>query len=90
MVSLTISRPGVSISAKIFGQAISCFKKAIELKTGARGLRTILEERMLDVMYSCHFEENIKRITITEDFINKKENQKIEKFEKSKSKQKTA
>jgi ATP-dependent Clp protease ATP-binding subunit ClpX len=48
-------------------------KKAIELKTGARGLRTILEERMLDVMYSVHFEEDIKRITITEDFINKKE-----------------
>ena len=65
-------------------------KKAIELKTGARGLRTILEERMLDVMYSCHFEEDIKRITITADFINKKENQLVEKFEKPKSKQKTA
>ena len=66
-------------------------KKAIELKTGARGLRTILEERMLDVMYSCHFEEDIKRITITADFINKKDNQLVEKFEnKSKSKQKTA
>jgi len=65
-------------------------KKAIELKTGARGLRTILEERMLDVMYSCHFEEDIKRITITADFINKKENQLVEKFEKTKSKQKTA
>ena len=66
-------------------------KKAIELKTGARGLRTILEERMLDVMYSCHFEEDIKRITITADFINKKDNQLIEKFnDKSKSKQKTA
>ena len=66
-------------------------KKAIELKTGARGLRTILEERMLDVMYSCHFEEDIKRITITADFINKKENQLVEKFnDKTKSKQKTA
>lgn len=49
-------------------------KKAIELKTGARGLRTILEERMLDVMYSCHFEEDVKKITITADFINKKDN----------------
>ena len=66
-------------------------KKAIELKTGARGLRTILEERMLDVMYSCHFEEDIKHITITADFINKKENQLVEKFEnKPKTKQKTA
>ncbi len=61
-------------------------KKAIELKTGARGLRTILEERMLDVMYSCHFENDIKKITITADFINKQDAPKIEKFKKEKSK----
>ena len=60
-------------------------KRAIELKTGARGLRTILEERMLDVMYSYHFEEDVKRITITADFINKKENQLVEKFENKKA-----
>ena len=65
-------------------------KKAIELKTGARGLRTILEERMLDVMYSVHFEEDIKRITITDDFINKKEKQVVEKFTKQKNKKETA
>lgn len=46
-------------------------KKAIELKTGARGLRTIMEERMLDIMYSVHFEQDIKKITITAEFINK-------------------
>ena len=65
-------------------------KKAIELKTGARGLRTILEERMLDVMYSCHFEEDIKKINITADFINKKSNPQITKFENKKIKKKTA
>ncbi len=65
-------------------------KKAIELKTGARGLRTILEERMLDVMYSCHFEEDIKKITITADFINKTANPKIIKFTDKKPKKKTA
>ena len=59
-------------------------KKAIELKTGARGLRTILEERMLDVMYSVHFEEDIKKITITGDFINKNEKPIIEKFKAKK------
>lgn len=64
-------------------------RKAIELKTGARGLRTILEERMLDVMYSCHFEEDIEKITITADFINKKGKAIVEKF-KSKSNKKTA
>ena len=59
-------------------------RKAIELKTGARGLRTILEERMLDVMYSCHFEEDIKKITITADFINKKAKPIIQKFNNKK------
>ena len=65
-------------------------KKAIELKTGARGLRTILEERMLDVMYSCHFEDNIKKITITEGFINKESKPIIEKFERKKTNRKSA
>lgn len=62
-------------------------KKAIELKTGARGLRTILEERMLDVMYSCHFEDDIKQITITADFINKQDKPKVTKFTHKKQKQ---
>ena len=65
-------------------------KKAIELKTGARGLRTILEERMLDVMYSSHFEEDIEKITITADFINKLSKPKITKFAKTKAKKKSA
>ncbi|MFQ6752483.1 MAG: ATP-dependent Clp protease ATP-binding subunit ClpX [Clostridia bacterium] len=62
-------------------------KRAIELKTGARGLRTILEERMLDVMYNCHFEENVSKITITADFIEKKGKPIVEKI---KTKKKTA
>ncbi len=68
-------------------------KKAIELKTGARGLRTILEERMLDIMYSSHFSEDIKKINITADFINKKGNPQITKFTEkanAKTKKKTA
>lgn len=44
-------------------------KRAIELKTGARGLRTILEERMLDVMYTSHFDDNIEKIIIDENYI---------------------
>ena len=65
-------------------------KKAIELKTGARGLRTILEERMLDIMYSCHFEQDIQKITITADFINKTGNAKIVKAQEKKKSKKTA
>ena len=45
-------------------------KKAIELKTGARGLRTIMEEKMLDVMYAYHFDNKIQKIIIDENFIN--------------------
>lgn len=44
-------------------------EKAIELKTGARGLRTIMEEKMLDVMYTCHFDEKIDKIVIDDKFI---------------------
>ncbi len=62
-------------------------KRAIELNTGARGLRTILEERMLDVMYNVHFEENVKKIIITADFIEKKGKPIME---KTKTKKKTA
>ncbi len=63
-------------------------RRAIELKTGARGLRTILEERMLDIMYSCHFEENIKKIIVTEEFITK--NGKPEIIREKPTKKKTA
>ena len=44
-------------------------KKAIELKTGARGLRTILEEKMLNLMYDVPSEQDIEKIIITKDFI---------------------
>ena len=44
-------------------------KKAIELKTGARGLRAILEERMRGVMYAYPTDKTIKKIVIDKDFI---------------------
>ena len=47
-------------------------KKAIELKTGARGLRAILEERMLGVMYEYPTDKSISKIVIDEAFINSK------------------
>jgi len=79
------------IDLKFEDEAIKAVaQKAIELKTGARGLRTILEERMLDVMYSCHFEDDIEKITITADFINKKAKPKVEKFKNKPSKKETA
>ncbi|MCR5502644.1 MAG: ATP-dependent Clp protease ATP-binding subunit ClpX [Lachnospiraceae bacterium] len=45
-------------------------KKAIEKKTGARALRAIIEEFMLDIMYEIPKDENIGRVLITGDYIN--------------------
>ena len=39
--------------------------KAIERKTGARGLRSIIEETMMDVMFEVPSQEDIKRVRIT-------------------------
>jgi len=51
----------------------SVAKKAIELKTGARGLRTILEDHMLNVMYSAPEDKTIKKIVITPSVITNNE-----------------
>lgn len=45
-------------------------KKAMEKKTGARALRAIIEEFMLDIMYQIPRDDNIGRVTITGDYIN--------------------
>ena len=44
-------------------------QKAIEQKTGARGLRTILEDLLLDVMYEIPSKTNIKEVVVTKDSI---------------------
>ncbi len=46
--------------------------KALEKETGARGLRSIIEEFMLDIMYETPKDKNIGRVVITSDYINKK------------------
>ena len=57
-------------------------KKALERKTGARGLRSILEEILLDIMYQLP-ELSGYEIVITEDVINKKEQPMLLKNKKS-------
>lgn len=47
----------------------SVAKKAMKLKTGARGLRTILESRMLNLMYSAPGDKTIDSIIIDSNFI---------------------
>lgn len=44
---------------------------ALQLKTGARGLRTILEEAMLDVMYQTPVDKTIEKVVINGDVISK-------------------
>jgi len=44
-------------------------KLAQERKTGARALRSILEQAMLEPMYSVPSEKNIRRVTITADVV---------------------
>jgi ATP-dependent Clp protease ATP-binding subunit ClpX len=44
---------------------------ALEKKTGARALRAIIEEFMLDIMYEIPKDDNIGRVIITEEYIRK-------------------
>ncbi|WP_155951059.1 ATP-dependent Clp protease ATP-binding subunit ClpX [Pseudobutyrivibrio sp. MD2005] len=44
-------------------------KKSIERKTGARGLRAIVESVMMDYMYHVPSDENITEITVTKEMV---------------------
>lgn len=44
-------------------------EKAMEKDTGARALRAIIEEFMLDIMYEIPKDDNIGRVTITREYI---------------------
>jgi ATP-dependent Clp protease ATP-binding subunit ClpX len=50
----------------------SVVQRAIERGTGARALRSIIEEVMLDIMYNLPERSNISHCTITKDVIQKK------------------
>lgn len=53
-------------------------KKALEKKTGARALRAIIEEFMLDIMFEIPKDDNIGKVTITKEYIEKTGGPKIE------------
>jgi ATP-dependent Clp protease ATP-binding subunit ClpX len=44
-------------------------RKAMDRKTGARGLRTILEQVLLDTMYDLPSLENVRKVLIDENVI---------------------
>ena len=53
-------------------------EKAIERKTGARGLRSIIEDVMTEIMFEIPSDERINKVVITEPTINKKERPEIQ------------
>ncbi|MDD0853794.1 ATP-dependent Clp protease ATP-binding subunit ClpX [Halobacteriovorax sp. GB3] len=61
---------------------IEVAKIALEKKTGARGLRAILEQTMLDVMYEVPANEKINKVIVTVDAIRGKESPKLEEGER--------
>lgn len=55
------------------GALVAIAKEALKRKTGARGLRSILESIMLDIMYDLPSQANIKECIISEETIFNKE-----------------
>ena len=58
-VRLNITEPALDAVAK----------EALRRKTGARGLRAILEEMMLDVMYELPAKPNVRECVVTEEVV---------------------
>ena len=48
-------------------------EKAIERKTGARGLRAVMEETMLDIMYELPSQKGVGEVVISEEVVTKGE-----------------
>jgi ATP-dependent Clp protease ATP-binding subunit ClpX len=55
------------------GSFVAIAREALKRKTGARGLRSILETIMLDIMYDLPSQTNIQECIISEDTIRHKE-----------------
>ena len=63
----------VLVKFKIHNKAIDYIAdKAIELKTGARGLRALFEHIMLDAMYDMPSNKKIKEFTVNVAYVKKK------------------
>jgi ATP-dependent Clp protease ATP-binding subunit ClpX len=62
------------VKLKFQDEAIKAIaKEALRRKLGARGLRAILEDTMLDLMYEVPSQREIKEIVVYEDTITKGE-----------------
>lgn len=67
-----------NVELEITDGAVSAVaKRAIELKTGARGLRNILENLMIDTMYDLPSEKDVAKVIVDVDVVEKGEKPKI-------------
>ena len=62
------------------GSVNAIAREAYSRKTGARALRSIIEELMLDLMYSLPSQKEVKEFTITENMVDKLFSSKIVKL----------
>lgn len=59
------------VDSEFTEEALSAIsEKAIERKTGARGLRSIIEESLIDIMFDVPSNENVTKVVITAQTIN--------------------
>ena len=58
------------IKLKFTDSAIKAIaKKAIERKTGARGLRAVMEETMLDIMFELPSQKEVEEVVINSEVV---------------------
>jgi ATP-dependent Clp protease ATP-binding subunit ClpX len=55
------------------GALVAVAKEALERKSGARGLRAILENFLLEIMYDVPSRAGIKEVIINEDVVTRRE-----------------
>jgi len=65
-------------------------REAMKRNTGARGLRAIIEDIMLDVMYELPSRDDVTKCTITNEVVNKKEQPILLTVDRKKKKEESA
>ena len=62
-----------NVELKFLDEAVDAVaEKAIKRNTGARGLRTILEDIMQDIMFEIPSDSSIKKVTVTKECVTEK------------------
>jgi ATP-dependent Clp protease ATP-binding subunit ClpX len=69
---------------------VAIAKKAIELKTGARALRAILEKLMLEVMYELPQRDDVSEVVIDAGVVAGRKRPTLRRIDKSEAKQDAA